>query len=587
MYFNLFANLLLQKPTFMKIRLLSPLFILLFIAFAKAQQPATTATDLKSATQARKEMASASLVKNVPFKNIGPSIMSGRVVDLAVNPEKPSEFYVGYASGGLWHTTNNGTSFTPVLDSAATQNVGKIAVNWKNGTIWVGTGENNASRSSYAGIGILKSTDGGKTWENKGLVDGHHFGAISINPNNDDEVVVGVTGHLYSDNEERGIYKTTDGGDTWTKTLFVAADTGIIDLVRAPDDATILFVSAWQKDRKAWDFVGSGAKSGIYKSTDAGSTWKLVTGAGSGFPTGEGVGRIGLAAFDSKIIYAVHDNQAHRKATQEEKKEGLQQADFRDMTMDAFLGLDDKTLDAFLKQNNFEDKYKAKNVKEMIRSGEIKPVDLANYLDEDANSQLFNTPVIGAEVYRSDDAGATWKKTNTDFIDDVFYSYGYYFAWITVDPSDKEKIYIGGVPIIKSADGGKTWSSISGQNVHSDHHALWVDPKLPGHLINGNDGGVNISYDDGETWIKNNMPAVGQFYSVVVDNQKPYKVYGGLQDNGVWVGDHSNEENDSWHQDGEYPWKSIMGGDGMQVQVDSRDPNVVLYRFSIWQLFSA
>ena len=568
----------------MKIKILPYLICIFFIYSAKAQQPATPGSALQTATETRAQMAKSSLVKNVPFKNIGPTIMSGRVVDLAVNPEKPSEFYVGYASGGVWHTANNGTSFTPVLDSAATQSVGKIAVDWATGTIWVGTGENNASRSSYAGIGILKSTDGGKTWQNKGLVDAQHFGAISINPNNPDELVVGVIGHLYSPNEERGVYKTTDGGDTWEKTLFISDEAGIIDLVRAPDDPNTLFASAWQKNRKAWNFDGSGKDSGIYKSTDGGGTWKLVSTKGSGFPTGGGVGRIGLDAFDAKTIYAVLDNQAHRKATKEEKKEGLKKEDFKEMTMDAFLGLDDKTLDAFLRENNFQEKYKAENVKKMVRAGDIKPSDLENYL-YDANSELFDTPVIGAEVYRSDDGGESWKKMNTDFIDDVFYSYGYYFAWICVDHSDKNKIYIGGVPIIKSADGGKSWTSISAENVHSDHHALWIDPKMPGHLINGNDGGVNISYDDGETWIKNNMPAVGQFYSVVVDNQKPYKVYGGLQDNGVWAGDHTNEEDFSWHQRGDYPWKDIMGGDGMQVQVDSRDPNIVYTGFQFGNYF--
>lgn len=575
----------------MKTKLLSLLFIVFFIAFlpagwhgAKAQQPATSGVDLKTATETRAEMTKNALVKNVPFKSIGPTVMSGRIVDLAVNPENPAEFYAGYASGGVWHSKNNGTSFTPILDNAPTQSVGTLAVDWKTGTIWVGTGENNASRSSYAGIGILKSTDGGKTWKNKGLVDAQHFGPISINPNNPDEVVVGATGHLYSPNEERGMYKTTDGGDTWRKTLFVSDEAGIIDLVRAPDDANILFASAWQKDRKAWDFVGSGKDSGIYKSTDGGGSWQLVSTEGSGFPTGDGVGRIGLTAFDANTIYAVLDNQEHREPTKEEKKEGLQKGDFKEMTMDAFLGLDDKTLEAFLRDNNFQDKYESDTVKEMVKAGDIKPSDLQNYLD-DANSQLFDTPVIGAEVYRSEDGGKSWSKMNADFLDDVFYSYGYYFAWIRVDPSDKDKIYIGGVPIIKSADGGKSWTSISAENVHSDHHALWINPKIPGHLINGNDGGVNISYDDGETWIKNNMPAVGQFYSVVVDNQKPYKVYGGLQDNGVWVGDHDNEENFSWHQSGDYPWKDIMGGDGMQVQVDNRDPNIVYTGFQFGNYF--
>ena len=206
----------------------------LVMLFAKAelhaQQPATPATTVEQALVQKRQMIASSMVKNVPFENIGPTVMSGRVVDLAVNPAQPSEFYVGYASGGLWYTNNNGTTFEPVLDTSDTQNVGDIAVDWKSGTIWVGTGENNSSRSSYAGIGILKSIDKGKTWQNVGLPDSHHIGRIIINPSNPDEVVVGVVGHLYSDNTERGVYKTTDGGQTWNKTLFVNAETGIIDV---------------------------------------------------------------------------------------------------------------------------------------------------------------------------------------------------------------------------------------------------------------------------------------------------------------------------------------------------------------------
>jgi len=214
-----------------------------------------------------------SVVKNIPFINIGPNIMSGRVADLAVNPNNTTEFYVAYASGGLWYTNNNGTSFKPVLDNSPTQNVGAIAVDWQNKTIWVGTGENNASRSSYAGIGILKSSDNGKSWHNMGLTDSHHIGSILINPKNPDEVIVGVVGHLYTPNNERGIFKTTDGGKTWQKTLFVNNTTGIIEVVASPNNFNVQYAAAWQKDRKAWNFDGSGLGSGIYKSTDAGSTW--------------------------------------------------------------------------------------------------------------------------------------------------------------------------------------------------------------------------------------------------------------------------------------------------------------------------
>ena len=198
------------------------LFTALCFCLSILAQEKTSSTLIKEALIKQQKMKKNSLVKNMCFKNVGPTIMSGRVVDIAVNPNNPNEFYSAYASGGLWHTTNNGTTFTPILDNSDTQNIGDIAVDWNSKTIWVGTGENNASRSSYAGIGILKSTDGGKTWNNMGLIDSHHIGRILINPKNKDEVIVGVTGHLYSPNEQRGVFKTKDGGKTWNKTLFIS-----------------------------------------------------------------------------------------------------------------------------------------------------------------------------------------------------------------------------------------------------------------------------------------------------------------------------------------------------------------------------
>ncbi|NER17063.1 VPS10 domain-containing protein [Spongiivirga citrea] len=548
-------------------------------------QTTSSAAEVIQSLETKRQMQTSSIVKNVSFDNIGPTVMSGRVVDLAVNPKNPTEFYVGYASGGLWHTKNNGTSFTPILDSSDTQNVGDIAIDWNSRTIWVGTGENNSSRSSYAGIGILKSTDNGKTWQNMGLNDSHHIGRIIIHKNNPEEVVVGVTGHLYTPNKERGIYKTTDGGKTWKQTLFVDDASGIIDVSVSPSNPDIMFASSWTKDRKAWNFDGSGNNSGIYKSTDGGDSWTKMSVDGSGFPTGNGVGRIGLAAFNDNVIYAIHDSQFRREKKKEEsKKRGLTKDDFKTMTTDAFLALEDKKLNTFLKQNNFQEKYRAQNVKQMVRSGNVKPIDLAKYL-EDANSLLFDTPVIGTEVYKSTDGGKSWKKTHDDYLDGIYFSYGYYFGHIYVDPSDENGIYIYGVPILTSKDGGKTFKSIGKENVHADHHALWINPNMPGHLINGNDGGVNITYDDGETWIKNNSPSVGQFYAINVDNEEPYNVYGGLQDNGVWMGAHDASENRAWHQSGQYPWKSIMGGDGMQVQIDNRNSNVVYTGFQFGNYF--
>ncbi|WGF93311.1 WD40/YVTN/BNR-like repeat-containing protein [Aequorivita marisscotiae] len=558
-------------------------FILSVLCFTTvlvySQQGAISETTVTSSIQRKSELAQTSSVKNLPFKNIGPSIMSGRVVDFAVNPNNPIEFYVGYASGGVWYTNNNGTSFTPIMDNSPTQNVGCVAVNWQDGTIWVGTGEVNASRSSYAGIGLLKSEDKGKTWQIMGLTDSHHISSILINPSNPDEVVVGAVGHLYSTNEQRGVFKSTDGGKTWNKTLFINNETGIIEISVNPKNFNTMYATAWDKDRKAWNFEGSGPGSGVYKSTDAGSTWTKISTENSGLPIGKGMGRMGTAVVDDNTVYLIVDNQFHR--AEEEKKEDsemLTKDDFKTMDVATFLALDDKKLNQFLKMNGFQEKYRSENVKQMIRVGTVKPEDVAKYL-ENANSALFNTPVIGAEVYKSTDGGKTWHKTHDRFLDDLYYSYGYYFGKIHVDPSNANKIYIYGVPILKSSDGGKTFTSIDADNVHVDHHALWINPKMPGHLINGNDGGVNITYDDGKTWIKNNSPAVGQFYAVNVDHEKNYNVYGGLQDNGVWVGPSDYEANAGWLQNGKYPYHFLFGGDGMQVEIDNRNSNIVYTGF--------
>jgi photosystem II stability/assembly factor-like uncharacterized protein len=513
------------------------------------------------------------------LENIGPSIMSGRVVDLEVNPEDPTEFYVAYASGGLWHTTDNGTTFNPIFDNTPTQNIGDIAMHWESRTLYVGTGENNSSRSSYAGIGMFKTTSNGANWEHIGLEDSHHIGRIVINPKDPDHVLVGVIGHLYTTNEERGVFMSSDGGKTWENSLFINENTGIIDLA-ATEDFNTIYAASWERDRKAWNFEGSGEGSGIYKSEDQGRSWTLLTTEGSGFPTGSGVGRIGLSVFDNQTLYAVHDSQFRRKSSQRKpsKNDALTKEQFKSLSVKELLSLSDKALNEFLKSNGFQEKYRAQNVKQLVRDGVAKPADIALYL-EDANAMLFDTPVIGAEVYRSDDAGKTWNKTHENYIDGLFYSYGYYFAQVRVDPSDVNNIYLAGVPLIQSKDGGKTFQSINKENVHSDHHALWINPNRPGHLINGNDGGVNITYDDGANWTKNNSPSVGQFYAIQIDHQEPYNVYGGLQDNGVWMAPNTASENRNWIASGHNPWTMLLGGDGMQVEVHRENPSVVFTGF--------
>ena len=555
------------------------IFLLLLASTMSFAQPqASDSSKLIDAYQQKEELTKSSRVKNIHFRNIGPTIMSGRVVALEVNPKDPTKFYVAYASGGVWYTDNNGTSFRSISEDWPTQNIGEITMDWNNEILWVGTGENNSSRSSYSGIGILKTDANGSNWVNVGLTDSHHIGKILINPTNKDHVIVGVTGHLYSKNKNRGVYVTKDGGSTWKKTLFIDDVTGIIDMAYTPNNFNIMYATAWEKDRKAWNFNEGGKGSAIYKSIDAGETWDNISKEDSGFPVGDGVGRIGIAVFDENIIYAVLDNQFFRNRNSEQNDEGISRDSFKNMSIQEFNKISDKDLKSFLRSNRFPSKYTVEKIKSDIDDKKISPSDLYKYL-VDANSDLFNTPIIGAEVYRSNDGGKNWAKTHESFLDGVYNTYGYYFGKIHVDPSNSDKIYTYGVPIITSDDGGKSFYRIGKENVHADHHDLWINPNKPGHLINGNDGGVNITYDDGKNWIKNNSTEVGQFYAINVDYEKPYNVYGGLQDNGVWKGPHNSIENKRWNMNGKYPWEMIMGGDGMEIQIDNRDSNTVYTGF--------
>ena len=524
----------------------------------------------------RLNLNSKSIVKNISFRNIGPTVMSGRVVDLDINPDDPSHFYVAYASGGLWETKNHGNSFVSLFDNQMVMTIGDIKVDWQNDIIYVGSGENNSSRSSYSGNGIYKSVDNGKSWDNIGLQESHHIGRIIIHPQNPDIIWVASLGHLYSSSNERGVYKSLDGGLTWTNKLYVNDYTGAIDLVIDENNPEILYASMWEKDRKAWNFDGSGIGSGIYKSIDSGENWVEISGGESGFPDTEGTGRIGLdiSRSNSNILFAILDNQDRREGSNNAENDDLTKDDLRSISTSDFLKIEDKKIRDFLRNNRFPTEYSVDKIKTMVTNGDISPYSLVEYL-EDSNSLLFDTPVIGAEVYQSIDFGKTWKKVNEDDLGYLFYSYGYYFGEIRIDPQNPEKVYTMGVPLIKSNDSGKSWMSIDYENMHGDYHALWINPNKSGHLIVGNDGGINISYDDGENWMKFNSPSVGQFYDINVDMKEPYNVYGGFQDNGVWMGPSNYQASLRWHSTGKYPWKSIYGGDGMQTEIDYRDNETV------------
>lgn len=541
----------------------------------QAQVNPTTGAERLQVSEQRRKLESRSLLAEVPFRNIGPSIMSGRVVDIDANPQDPTEFYVAYATGGLWHTTNNGQSFTPIMDSLDMLFIGDIAVDWSSRTIWVGTGEVNSSRSSYAGVGIYKSSSNGKSWEYLGLPESHHIGKIQLHPTNPSIAWVAVLGHLYSANKERGVYKTTDGGKTWKQTLYVDENTGCVDLDINPANPNEVYAGMWYRVRRAWKFEESGKSSGIYKSSDGGETWKLVSGTGSGFMTGDKIGRIGLTVYPKQpnIVWAVVDNNTPKPDTAKKNDTLYTKEQMRNLTTEQFAALKNNLLDTFLRHNRFPRKYNAKNVKEMVAGGKVSSTALWDYLDSDDGFQ--NTGIAGCEVYRSDDGGLTWKKTHIKPIS-IFNTYGYYFAKIYTSHYDPDKVFIIGFNALVSKDGGKTFKNMDKGNVHADHHALWVNPKRDSHVINGNDGGTNISYDDGANWFKANTPAVGQYYAITVDDAKPYNVYGGMQDNGSWWGPSTHKEDIGWIDNGQYAYRAINGGDGMQAQVDTRD-NATVY----------
>lgn len=547
---------------------------------ANASQPdmpslfeSTPASERLESFAERMKSAQHSRLANLKFDNIGPTIMSGRITDIDADPSDPTTMYIAYASGGLWRSENNGQSFEPLFEHEAAMTIGDIAVDWSgDGTIWVGTGENNSSRSSYAGTGLYKSTDGGQSWEHMGLEDSHRIGRIILHPDDGSTLWVAVAGALYSPNEHRGLYKSTDDGQTWRKTLHVSDRAGIIDLILDPTDPNVLYAAAWHRERRAWNFVEGGADSGIWMSRDGGESWTRLD--AEGLPDGEGVGRIGLAMHTSGALYTLIDNQNRRPDEDDEDAPSLTKEMLENMSREEFLGLEQDDIADYLEDNGFESRYTAEAIVDMVTSEEIEPVHLVWYT-EDANRELFDTPVTGAEVYRSDDGGTTWRKTHEDYLDAVYNSYGYYFGEIRVAPDDPDRIYILGVPLLKSDDGGATWSSIGAPHVHADHQAMWLNPERPGHLLNGNDGGLNISYDDGETWFKANTPAVGQFYAIGVDDADPYHVYGGLQDNGVWGGPHTYVHSYGWHGGGSYAYDRYLGGDGMQVEIDTRTNNLV------------
>ncbi len=409
---------------------------------------------------------------------IGPAGMSGRVTSIDVVQRNTNVFYVGTASGGLWKSVNGGASFTPLFDKQPVASIGAVAIVQSNpDVIWVGTGEGNPRNSQNFGNGIFRSLDAGKTWQMMGLENTKNIHRVIVHPQNPNIVYVGVQGSAYGAHSERGVYKTTDGGKTWDKVLYINDRTGVADMAIDPSNPEKLIVGMWEFKRDAWFLKSGGAGSGIHVTVDGGKTWKKL-GKDEGIPDGE-LGKTGLAISKSNpnVVYALIES----------KKNAL---------------------------------------------------------------------------YRSDDGGQKFKKMTDKGIGERPF---YYFD-ITIDPKNENRVYEVAMLINKSEDGGKNFSAfVPFSRVHSDYHAYWINPENPDHIMFGNDGGLAISRDKGLTWsFAENLP-VGQFYHINVDNEMPYNVYGGMQDNGSWKGPAY-----VWRDGGirTEQWEELYFGDGFDVVPD-------------------
>lgn len=527
----------------------------------------------------RMAMEAVSALAAVPFRNVGPMGQGGRVVALAVDDRAPQHWIAAFATGGLWWTDSEGATWTPIFDQGPAIALGDVAVVWGAPgvpkAIWLGTGEANASRSSYAGAGVFRSLDGGKTWQVAGLADSHRIARIVPHPSNPEVAYAAAQGPLYTEGGERGIYKTTDGGKTWAQVLKAPARTGATDLIMDAADPETLYATLWEKDRKPWNFLESGAGSAVYKTADGGKTWTRLKG---GLPQGEGVGRIGLAQSrqNPKKLYAFVDNQDLRPEGERdpfEDPDRLTARRLRGMDEAALAKVDPKRLKAFLKENGYPKDLTAETLLADLKAGKVQVKDLLAWMG-DADQALFDTNIVGPELYATEDGGATWTRTHEGRLDQFTFTYGYYFGQVRVDPANDRRVYLLGMPAIQSEDGGRTFKGINGSDwsvMHPDHHALWIDPRDGRRLVLGNDGGLNVSTDGGTTWRNvKNLP-VGQFYTIAADRAEPYRIYGGLQDNGVMTGPATPLQP---HQQAD-TWRAIYGGDGGAVQVDPRDNSTV------------
>lgn len=497
---------------------IASILLILFIHKSIAQvnnNRASAGLERVNSFKKHQNLVNKSSFKNLNWRLLGSDFDSGRCTDVWSIEGNHNVMYAGFATGGLWKTEDAGKTWFPIMDKEGTQAIGNMAIAKSNPNIlYVGTGEANILRASLPGMGVYKSTDAGKTWKHIGLENTSTIARIVIHPSNPDIVYVAASGNEWSYNEDRGVYKTTNGGKTWSKILYQNEKTGCIDLLMDPNDPNTLYASMWNRIRKRWSDPTPEDGDYIYKSTDGGKSWKIIN---NGLPDTKFTGRIGLAMCQSKpnILYAFVDNHT-------EKRQG-----------------NEGELDSYGRR------------KELV--------------------------IMGAEVYRSDDKGESWTKMseNDKMMETFCGTYGWVFSQIRVDPKNENRVYLMGINLAISDDAGKTWRIVrdSKTRLHGDHHALWIDPSNTDFILNGNDGGVILSEDGGKSW-KNFFKEIPttQFYNITYDMATPFNVQGSVQDEG------SRGANITWKygcgiEDKKNGWHTVPGGEGSIIAIDPTDPN--------------
>ncbi|MCP4900971.1 MAG: hypothetical protein GY906_28720 [bacterium] len=463
--------------------------------------------------------------QGMSWKYIGPTNISGRCTDVeAISPRgQQYTIWVGAATGGVWKSINEGTTFEPVFDDMPTASIGDIAIDpIDSDVVWVGTGEANIFRSSNAGIGIFKTTDGGETWQNTGLESTHTIPRIRIHPQNTDIVYVAAGGHEWTSNSERGLFKTTDGGETWNKILYIDEHTGVNDIVLDPQNLDTVYCTTWQRQRLKWNdprTYKDNENNGIWKSIDGGATWEEIN---TGLPEPHHRGRIGIdiALSNPKVLYAYVDS--YELAI--EAKPGQKDAYGRDK-------------------------------KDVIK---------------------------GATIFRTADGGDSWVQVSgldektSKYMEGHSGTYGWVFAQIRVDPQDENRIYTMGLLLNVSEDGGKTFEVLKG--MHMDHHGLWIDPNNSDYLLNVQDGGLAISYDRGANWkVPIEELPLAQFYNVAIDSNTPFRVFGSIQDHGSYYGTVDVSRSRKTIRPVEFV--STLGGEGTSHAIDVRNSAVFASKF--------